>query len=149
VHHRADRYAQGYSIIMCDIDNFKSYNDIYGHLAGDRILRAVAGEIRRSVRASDEVFRFGGEEVVVVAVPEQDLEGTVALAERMRSNVESLGIEHSGSGNKIVTISCGVAVFDRNCGDDRWEMVMDRADKALYEAKKAGKNRVCGRADCG
>jgi two-component system cell cycle response regulator len=148
VHHRADRYSQGYSIIMCDIDNFKSYNDVYGHLAGDQILKTVAAEIRKSVRASDEVFRFGGEEIVVVAVPEQDLEGTVAAAERMRRNVESLGLEHKGSGSGIVTISCGAALFDGRCGDNRWEMVLARADRALYEAKEAGKNRVCGRRDC-
>jgi diguanylate cyclase (GGDEF)-like protein len=148
VHHRADRYTQGYSIIMCDIDNFKSYNDIYGHLAGDQVLKTVAGEINKTIRASDEVFRYGGEEIVIVAIPEQDLEGTIAVAERMRRSVEALGIGHSGSASGCVTISCGVAVYDRSCGDGRWEMVLDRADKALYAAKEAGRNRVCARKDC-
>ncbi len=148
VHHRADRYSQGYSIIMCDIDNFKSYNDIYGHLAGDEVLKAVAGEIKKTIRASDEVFRYGGEEIVIVAVPEQDAEGTVAVAERIRKSVESLGIDHEGSGRGRVTISCGVAVFDKARGDGRWEAVLARADKALYDAKEAGRNRVRCCRDC-
>jgi diguanylate cyclase (GGDEF)-like protein len=148
VHHRAGRYSQGYSIIMCDIDNFKSYNDIYGHLEGDQVLKTIAAEIKKSVRASDEVFRYGGEEIVIVAVPEQDLRGTVAVAERARKGVESLGIDHSGSGSGRVTISCGVAVFDRGGGDGRWEQVLTRADRALYAAKEAGRNRVCGGKEC-
>ncbi len=148
VHHRAERYSHGYSIIMCDIDNFKAYNDIYGHLAGDEVLRAVAGEIKRSIRSSDEIFRYGGEEIVIVAIPEQDLDGTIAVAERMRKGVEALAIGHAGSGSGSVTISCGVAVFDRGCGDSKWEAVLERADRALYAAKESGRNRVCGRKDC-
>jgi diguanylate cyclase (GGDEF)-like protein len=148
VHHRADRYSQGYSIIMCDIDDFKSYNDIYGHLAGDQVLKTVAGEIKKTIRASDEVFRYGGEEIVIVAIPEQDLEGTAAMAERMRQGVESLGIEHADSARGRVTISCGVAIFDRRCGDARWEAVLERADRALYAAKESGRNRVCSGRDC-
>ena len=69
-HHRACRYAQFYGIIMCDIDNFKLYNDTYGHLAGDNILRRVADSIKRSIRMSDDVFRYGGEEMVIT-LPDQ------------------------------------------------------------------------------
>ncbi len=148
VHHRASRYSQGYSIIMCDIDNFKSYNDIYGHLSGDAILKKIAAEIKKTVRASDEVFRYGGEEIVVIAIPEQEIDGTVAVAERMRGNVESLSIDHRGSEIGVVTISCGVAAYDGDCEDAKWETVLGRADRALYEAKATGRNRVCAFRDC-
>jgi diguanylate cyclase (GGDEF)-like protein len=149
VHHRAARYSQGYSIIMCDIDNFKSYNDIYGHLAGDSILKKVAAEIKKTVRASDEVFRYGGEEIVIIAIPEQDMDGTTAAAERMRRNIESLGIEHRGSESGVVTISCGIAAYGGGCEDARWETVLERADRALYNAKASGRNKVCASQGCG
>ncbi len=148
-HHRADRYAQGYSIIMCDIDNFKAYNDLYGHLAGDRVLKTIAHEIKKSVRVSDEVFRYGGEEIVIISIPDRDLDGTVAAAERIRKGVESLAIEHKGSDRGIVTVSCGVAVHGGANEDLRWETMLDRADKALYDAKASGKDRVCSSRDCG
>jgi two-component system cell cycle response regulator len=143
VHHRAARYSQGYSIIMCDIDNFKPYNDIYGHLAGDSILKKVAAEIKKTVRASDEVFRYGGEEIVIIAIPEQDMDGTAAAAERMRRNIESLGIEHRGSESGVVTISCGIAAYGGGYEDARWETVLERADRGLYNAKASGRNKVC------
>lgn len=149
VHHRAARYSQGYSIIMCDIDNFKSYNDIYGHLSGDSVLKKVAAEIKKTVRASDEVFRYGGEEIVIIAVPEQDMDGTTAAAERMRRNIESLGIEHRGSESGVVTISCGIAAYGGGCEDARWETVLERADRALYNAKASGRNKVCASQGCG
>lgn len=142
MHHRACRYDQHYSLIMIDIDNFKDYNDTYGHLAGDRILNAVANAISHSLRTSDEVFRYGGEEMVVT-LPDQDLNSTAIVAERIRKNVELLGIEHDNSSHGMVTISCGIATFERDCDQvQKWESIIDRADKALYRAKASGKNRV-------
>lgn len=141
VHHRACRYAHGYSIIMCDIDYFKMYNDTYGHIEGDNVLKAVAVSIKRSLRVSDDIFRYGGEEVVIV-LPDQDMEGTIAVAERIRKDIEDMRIENKGGINGVLTISCGVAGFDSEKLDDKWEGILDQADKALYMAKAAGRNRV-------
>ncbi|MFA4827596.1 MAG: diguanylate cyclase [Thermodesulfovibrionales bacterium] len=141
-HHRACRYAQYYGIIMCDIDNFKLYNDTYGHLPGDNVLRRVADSIKRSIRMSDDVFRYGGEEMVII-IPDQDINSTLTVAEKIREGIESLGIEHKGTANGILTISCGVAAFDMEKLENRWEDILEDADKALYRAKSAGKNRSC------
>ncbi|TAL25425.1 MAG: diguanylate cyclase [Nitrospirae bacterium] len=141
IHHRACRYAQSYGIIMCDIDNFKLYNDTYGHLAGDNILRRVANSIRLSIRMSDEVFRYGGEEMVII-IPDQDLTSTLTVAEKVRESIEALSIEHKGSANGILTISCGAAAFDMEKLENKWEEILEDADKALYKAKAAGKNKA-------
>jgi two-component system chemotaxis response regulator CheY len=144
VHHQARRYGTGYGIIMCDIDNFKAFNDIYGHLGGDGILRTVADAIRRAVRVSDHVFRYGGEEIVIV-LPKQDMENTILVAEKIRGNIEALDIQHKGTKGGVLTISCGAAVFEGGNPDLKWEAVLDLADRALYEAKSLGRNRVCFR----
>ena len=141
IHHRACRYDRSYGIIMCDIDNFKSYNDTYGHIHGDDVLRKVAASIKRTVRLSDDIFRFGGEEIVVI-LPEQNLASTALAAERIRKDIEALRIEHRSSEGGVVTVSCGVTAFENDCDTTRWEPVLDRADRAMYMAKKAGRNRV-------
>lgn len=147
VHNRAYRYAHNYGVIMCDIDHFKAYNDIYGHLAGDNILKSVAESIKSTLRMSDDIFRYGGEEIVII-LPEQDLKGTVIVAERIRKGVESLGLPHKGNSSGILTVSCGVAAcFTTECKNDsskaKWETVLGHADQALYKAKSEGRNRVC------
>jgi two-component system chemotaxis response regulator CheY len=141
IHHRACRYGQSYGIILCDIDDFKAYNDTYGHLEGDNILKTVAETIKKTLRISDEIFRFGGEEIVMI-LPDQDMDSTITVAERLRQAIESLHIEHKGCGRGILTISCGVAAFDMEAKDNKWEEMLNNADKALYKAKSAGKNRV-------
>jgi diguanylate cyclase (GGDEF)-like protein len=141
MHHRGCRYAQGYGIIMCDIDYFKKYNDRYGHIEGDNILKTVADTIKKTLRESDEVFRYGGEEIVML-LPEQDLKDTIAAAERVRKAIEALKIEHKGSEFGFLTVSCGVSAFDINAKDNRWEDMLNRADQALYNAKTRGRNRV-------
>ena len=141
VHHRACRYDRSYGIVLCDIDNFKAYNDTYGHIHGDGILRTVAESIKRTIRLSDDIFRFGGEEIVVI-LPEQNLVSTALAAERIRKGIEDLCLEHRGSERRIVTVSCGVTAFQNECDAPRWEIVLDRADKALYMAKIAGRNQV-------
>lgn len=141
LHHRACRYAQSYGIVMCDIDNFKAYNDTYGHIAGDGVLKEVASAMKGSIRTADEIFRYGGEEIVII-LPGQNLETSCMVADRIRSAVEARGIGHKGSDRGVVTISCGVTAFDNECQQVRWEPVLERADKALYLAKAAGKNMV-------
>ena len=141
VHHRACRYERSYGIIMCDIDNFKAFNDTYGHLAGDNLLRGVADSVRELLRVSDDVFRYGGEEIVIL-LPEQNIKTTAVVAERIRKDVETMSIENAGSDRGIITISCGVSAFDKDCIDGRWEAVLKKADDALYAAKSAGRNRV-------
>ena len=142
VHQRACRYAEVYGIIMCDIDNFKMYNDTYGHLAGDSVLRAVADSGRKCLRISDYVFRYGGEEIVIV-LPGQDIDKSVKVARRIKEKVESLRIEHRGCDKGTLTVSCGVAAFDMQDKDGKWETLLERADNALYMAKTSGKNAVC------
>lgn len=140
-HHNACRYLQGYGLVMCDIDNFKAYNDTYGHIEGDHILITVADNIRKAVRLSDEAFRYGGEEFVVI-LKGQELDGSIVFAERIRTAVESLRIEHKGSEKGIVTISCGVEAFNESDKDNKWDVILSRADTALYIAKSEGKNRI-------
>ncbi len=142
VHHRATRYMHGYGLIMCDIDNFKLYNDTYGHLEGDNVLKLIGNTMKEFLRLSDDVFRFGGEEIVVI-LQDQDLVKSVDVAERLRKRIESLGIEHEGSGTGILTLSCGVAAFYDDDRNNKWETILNRADKALYHAKSEGRNRVC------
>jgi diguanylate cyclase (GGDEF)-like protein len=142
IHHRASRYEHVYGVVMCDIDNFKSYNDTYGHIAGDSVLRSVANAIKQCLRISDDVFRYGGEEIVLV-LPDQDLDSCVRVAERIRNNVEALQIEHKVNRHGVVTVSCGAAAFDMANSDGKWESVLELADRALYSAKEAGRNRVC------
>lgn len=141
LHHRARRYDHYYGIIMCDIDDFKAYNDTYGHIAGDQALKNVAKIIKKSTRLSDETFRFGGEEIVIL-VPEQNLDETFVIAEKLRSSVESLGIEHTGAKTGKLTLSVGVASFHKGDREKKWEDILGRADRALYVSKSTGKNRV-------
>jgi diguanylate cyclase (GGDEF)-like protein/PAS domain S-box-containing protein len=130
------------SLILCDIDFFKLYNDTYGHQAGDDCLRAVAGAIRKSVnRPTDLVARYGGEEFAVV-LSNTDAKGAVNIAETIRRQVEALSvIHHQPTGSRILTISCGIS-----CMIPVEENLLDRliafADKGLYEAKKLGRNRI-------
>lgn len=141
MHDRAVRYGQGYGIIMCDVDFFKTYNDTYGHLLGDQVLKSVAKSVRLSCRTSDEIFRYGGEEIIVL-LPGQDCDSTTLVAKRVREGIEKLNIEHKGSKNEILTISCGAAAFTDSDKMGKWEEVIDRADKALYKAKENGRNQV-------
>lgn len=140
-HHRANRYSQKYGLIMCDIDHFKSYNDTYGHLEGDHILKIIATTIKNSIRISDEVFRYGGEEFVVI-LQSRDIKEAIISAERIRKAAESLRLEHKGCSEGIITVSCGVAVFKEGDKDKQWDVILNRADKALYTAKSSGRNRV-------
>lgn len=127
---------------IIDVDFFKKYNDRYGHQAGDNALRLVAGAIAKSVcRSGDLVCRYGGEEFVLM-LPETDLEGAVIVGERVREMIEALSIPHEDSlASGFVTVSVGVSASRPIPGFDP-ESMLKTADKALYEAKAGGRNRV-------
>ena len=136
---RAERYGHNYAVALCDVDFFKAYNDRYGHLAGDDVLRRVAAALSSGLRTGDTAYRFGGEEFLLV-LPEQDAEAATAITERLRQAVEGLGIPHAdGLHLGVVTISAGVAV-SAEAGDA--DGLLKAADRALYAAKEAGRNRV-------
>jgi diguanylate cyclase (GGDEF)-like protein len=134
------------AVIMFDVDYFKRYNDHYGHLAGDDCLRMVAQAIRTGAnRPADLAVRYGGEEFIVL-LPETDLAGAAAVAERIREQVASLGIPHQASQGGIVTVSAGVfSGTPGDCSQDPLDFV-ESADRALYEAKETGRNKVVARS---
>jgi two-component system cell cycle response regulator len=134
----AVRYGHRYSAAICDVDAFKAYNDRYGHLAGDVALQQIAGALRDAVRSGDTVYRYGGEEFVVI-LPEQTAKDAAHAMERLRAAVEALGISHPEySSCGVLTVSAGVAELQGGA----WEDWLARADAALYEAKSAGRNCV-------
>jgi adenylate cyclase len=137
------RKRKDLSVVLCDIDHFKLYNDTYGHQAGDECLKQVAGAINRAVRNNDLVSRYGGEEFAVV-LPHTSHEIAMIVAERIVNNVRDLGIRHLGSTNsQYVTLSCGVASIMAD-GDEPSLDLLLKADRALYKAKANGRDRVVG-----
>ncbi|POR03996.1 hypothetical protein AU468_04855 [Alkalispirochaeta sphaeroplastigenens] len=130
------------AIVVIDVDRFKLYNDRYGHLLGDTCLKRIAGALRATLRhQGDLVARFGGEEFVVV-LPDTSVEEALAIAERMLREVQDLAITHSDGGEAgVVTISAGVCVAWSGEGGSPLE-VIEWADRALYQAKERGRNRV-------
>jgi diguanylate cyclase (GGDEF)-like protein len=132
------RYHYSVGLIMLDVDNFKRVNDSYGHPQGDVVLKEVARVVRESSRDADSPARYGGEEMAVI-LPHTDLEGAVAIAERVRTAIESLQIPQiDGTGTVRVTASLGVAAT----ADGDQEALIAAADTALYSAKRQGKNRT-------
>lgn len=131
---RARRYGTALSLIMFDLDHFKTINDIHGHNMGDHVLKEVARLVSGNIRAHDIFSRWGGEEFTVL-VPNTDLGQAVVLAEKLRSLCGS----HDFGGTLRVTASIGITQFK---ADDRAESFTDRADQALYLAKKKGRNRI-------
>jgi diguanylate cyclase (GGDEF)-like protein len=134
---RVQRYRHVYSVALFDVDGFKGYNDSAGHRAGDEVLCSVAGELERQIRTGDAVYRYGGEEFLVL-LPEQSIEAAALAAERLRAAVEALAVPHPGGG--VVTVSAGVASIGD--GDCRPDELFELADQALYRAKSGGRNRV-------
>ena len=129
------------SVLMIDIDHFKALNDRYGHPAGDACLREVAQALRQAlVRPADVLARYGGEEFVAL-LAEADAAGAQVVAERLRSAVQGLRIANAGSPFEVVTVSVGAASATLPAGAEADELI-DAADKALYEAKCAGRNQV-------
>lgn len=138
---RYKRHGQKFGLLMLDLDHFKAINDRWGHLAGDEVLRQVAQTLLRNVRAVDSAYRYGGEEFAIL-LPETDPAGVRVVAERVRQGVENLQISLA-EGNAVgATASIGIAICPEN-GVSPQELLA-AADKALYEAKHQGRNRVSG-----
>jgi len=138
---RAIRENKPLAAIMIDIDNFKHYNDTYGHLQGDEALRKVTRIVSKNTRGSDFVARYGGEEFIVI-LPGASIKEAEHIADRMRSEVEKMEIKPTRKdlphGYNKITMSLGISEL----GDDGVQGMLDRADKALYQAKHEGKNRI-------
>jgi two-component system cell cycle response regulator len=136
-----DRYDVTYCLGLLDVDCFKSYNDDFGHLAGDRALQAVATVIAREVRGGDVAYRFGGEEFVCI-FPWQSQKSTFNVLERIRKAVQALAIPHPGNAPAgVITISAGGS-WPVSTGSVRAERPLKEADDALYVAKEGGRNLV-------
>ncbi len=136
----AKRDKEPLSLLMIDIDNFKKINDTYGHSAGDEVIKLLANKLIGLSRESDISARFGGEEFAVI-LPETDIEHALIFAEKIRIDIEQNRFVYE-AGEICFTISIGVDEF--NPATDRViDSSLNRADEALYEAKKSGKNRVC------
>ncbi len=139
---RVTRYRHRYCIALIDIDHFKAYNDAFGHQAGDRILQAVASQLKAEARSGDAIYRYGGEEFLCI-FPEQSMTTGIQAVERMRSAVERLAVRQTDEVGAFLTISGGVAVMDAE-RPRAATAVIKEADEALYRAKELGRNRVEG-----
>jgi diguanylate cyclase (GGDEF)-like protein len=137
---RSDRYNNPLSIIFADIDHFKSINDTYGHIAGDRVIKIVAGCLKKELRESEHLARYGGEEFAVI-LPETEKEDAWMVAERLRKTIDSLRIAH-GDGFIHPTMSFGIAPLKPGEKISLDESIR-RADSALYNAKNQGRNQCC------
>jgi diguanylate cyclase (GGDEF)-like protein len=140
-HHRHLIMQQPYSLMMIDIDNFKKINDTYGHLFGDQVITAVAGELKKSIRPTDTIGRYGGDEFLII-LENCNHQRAEELSQRLLHHSHQFTIINN---NEPVNtnISIGFASTDRIGADDS-ESVLERADKALYSAKKAGRNCARG-----
>jgi diguanylate cyclase (GGDEF)-like protein len=137
---RVERYGHQYCAAFIDLDAFKSYNDCHGHLAGDNAIRLVSYAIQKQLRRSDNFYRYGGDEFLVL-LPEQSAASGGECAERVREAVASIPIAADGL-VRTVTMSIGVADFRLTPGQDSIQSWLHRADKALYRAKGRGRNCV-------
>jgi len=134
----ARRHTMPLSVLALDLDHFKDINDNYGHATGDVVLKSAAKQLKNTVRSSDQIFRMGSEEFVIL-LTNTDIEGAILLGERLRKTVEAMICEHKQHSVKI-TISIGVSSFVNNDDD---MTLLERADEALYRAKQQGSNQVC------
>lgn len=137
---RSSRYGKPLSILMMDIDQFKEINDVYGHQAGDIVLQALCETCKIVLRAVDIVGRWGGDEFAIL-LPETPPAIASHVAERLRSAIESTVVTLKKHSPLYFSVSIGCA--SRNAKDDNLEAILNLADKALYDAKRAGCNRVC------
>jgi diguanylate cyclase (GGDEF)-like protein len=136
---RAIRHQKPLAVLMLDIDHFKQLNDTYGHEAGDVVLREVATVMRQAVRSEDTICRYGGEEFVAI-LPELAIDDALTRAESIRHLVSELRLYHRGEALREITISVGIAVYPQNGKSP--DQLLSLADRALYEAKHLGRNRV-------
>jgi two-component system cell cycle response regulator len=137
---RAHRYRLPLSLVMADIDHFKSINDTFGHAAGDEVLRILSQRLNTTLRHSDILARYGGEEFGIL-LTETPITDSLIVVERLRSMVKSMAVEYEGQTIKV-TMSFGLALFQPESSLSKDELIK-QADHALYEAKRQGRNRVC------
>ncbi|MDO8607963.1 MAG: diguanylate cyclase [Phaeospirillum sp.] len=142
---RAIRLAQPCCVGLGDIDHFKKINDTFGHAAGDRVLRAVSDCLRGAVRPYDILYRYGGEEFLV-CLPAATLEAGALVLERMRAAVQQMNMKDDAGRKIVVTATFGLAELT---ADQSVEETLERADNALYDGKRAGRNRVVLYSDDG
>jgi diguanylate cyclase (GGDEF)-like protein len=140
---RSQRYRDPFSVIIIDVDHFKQINDKRGHNTGDIVLANVGKLLAQSLRSCDVVARWGGEEFVI-ALPSTPLQGAVEVAERARLELENANILDPRRERVPVTASFGVAQLSQ---DEVIEQLVDRADRAMYAAKSAGRNRVASTSE--
>ena len=137
---RAKRYHKPFAIIMMDVDDFKSFNDSYGHAVGDSLLCVLGGVIMETIRGVDVAFRYGGEEFIVL-LPETRLDKAILAAERLRAAIQTGTMDKlAGPGRCGVTVSIGVASYPENA--DKTDELFNIVDSLLYRAKRCGKNKV-------
>lgn len=132
------RQKNTYAVALLDVDYFKKYNDHYGHQAGDDALRALAQTVRAAMRDSDRIYRYGGEELLML-MPDTDIKGAQICADRLHAAINAWRAPHAQSPFGIITVSTGVAVGQAI----EWKSVIAQADRALYRAKNEGRNRIC------
>lgn len=135
---RFNRYGQKLSLLLLDIDDFKKYNDTYGHLEGDKILVRIGQIIRACLRKMDSAYRYGGEEFTII-LPGTPGEEARTVAERLRTAVAAECFSHPGESRVQITISVGVTQY---CREESVASFVQRADQAMYQSKQAGRNRV-------
>ena len=140
---RARRYGRPFSVAMADLDHFKRINDHYGHLTGDTVLARVAQTLSSAMRFSDAIGRYGGDEFLLL-FPETNLAGAVAVAEKMRRQIERLRVDVPSGPPLGLTVSLGVATLEMDAAnrEDAATALIDEADANLLQAKRAGRNRV-------
>jgi two-component system cell cycle response regulator len=135
------RYGHRYAAAIVDVDQFRSYNDVNGQLAGDEALRVIAATVARQLRTGDRAYRYGGDELVVL-LPEQTCDSARVAAERIREAVDGLSLPHTGNPPwHLLTISAGVAAF-RPDETATYDTLLTRAEEALLRAKAGGGNRI-------
>ncbi|WP_111641957.1 GGDEF domain-containing protein [Marinimicrobium alkaliphilum] len=135
----AERQGQPLALLVLDIDHFKTINDTHGHSLGDRALALIADKLKELCRACDQVFRYGGEEFVVI-LSNTGSEGAGVIAERLRSAIETEALQIEAQALNM-TVSIGISAYNGRCGE-RPARLFERADDALYQAKAQGRNRI-------
>lgn len=132
------RHGKIYSLALLDIDFFKKYNDRYGHQEGDTALKQVAQVVKDELRSADRVYRYGGEELLVL-MPETDALSAEKCIDRIRQTLEAKSITHQDSSFGVLTLSAGTSAGP----NENWPKMVETADQALYQAKNSGRNKVC------
>lgn len=137
----ATREGQGLSLLICDIDHFKAINDQFGHVFGDRVIRGVGQAIAQTIKNSDVAARYGGEEYVVL-LPDTPLQGALVVAENIRRRVETIRIRRNDSEEVKARVTISLGATGWKPGESSADFIA-RADQALYQAKRGGRNRAC------